>query len=219
MKTLSKFETGLARSLSLDSAPWATLFTTLILGPLAWSSGEADAAPAALHLNGVTALAFAPDQKQFAVSEPCGRLTIRRRRDGAIVWTAYHCRLGVLSFSGDSSLIASTGESRTGEATIKLWAAITGAAVLIVTNPIAPPRQVLISPDKHLLLAAFEGGGVACWEISCGRLRWHRLHVNPAGSLTFTPGGTMIQSTARGQPMTLLNVHDGSTVHEFVPDG
>lgn len=201
----------------VDPTRRAALFTALLVGHLALASG-AGSAPVALHLNAVTALAFSPDQTVVAVSEPCGRLSVRRLREGGTAWSAYHCRLRALAFSGDSSLLASIGESRTGESTIRLWASETGAEVLTVTNSVARPRQVLISPDKCLLLAAFDGGGVACWEVGSGRLQWFRPEVALSEFLTFTPDGGMLQWTSSGQPVALLSVRDGSSVHELFPD-
>lgn len=201
----------------MDPRRCAALFTALLVSHLAVASGAASA-PVALHLNAVTALAFSPDQTVFAVSESCGRLSVRRLREGGTAWAAYHCRLGALAFSVDSSLLVSSGENRTGESTIKLWTTEKGAEVLTVTNSMARPRQVLISPDKCLLLAAFDGGGVACWEVGSGRLQWFRPEAALSEFLTFTPDGGMLQWTSSGQPVALLRLRDGSSIHELFPD-
>jgi WD40 repeat protein len=190
-----------------------------LLGPLQVSSDDTGAAPAALHLNSPPALAFSNDEKWVALANSGGRLSVRRLHDGGIAWAGYHCHLSALAFSKDDSLVASGGGNRAGETTLKVWAADTGALVMMVTNSTAHPRQVVFSPDNCLLLAAFEGGAVACWDVASGQLRWQRTDLVASGFLNFTPRGRMVQVTSSGQPTTVLDIHDGSIIHELTPGG
>ena len=197
----------------------AVAFVAILFGHAAVFSDHTVANPPALHLNRPSALAFSNDEKAIALAETGGRLSVRRLRDGGVVWTGYHCRLSALAFSKDASLLASGGGNRAGETTLKVWAAENGALVMTVTNSIAHPRQVLLSPDNGLLLATFEGGAVACWEVASGQLKWQRTDLVVSDLLNFTPRGTMVQVTSTGHAVTLLHVHDGATVLELAPGG
>lgn len=217
MKTFSPFK---GSSLSFSKTIGSLAFAMILLSPQnILPSENPSSKKAVLHFQGVSAIAFSGDQKTVALPEPSGRLVVRRLKDGGVLWATYHCRLSELVYSRDNQLIVSVGGNRAGEHTIKVWSAESGANVLTVTNGALRPRHVLLTPDNCLLMAAFEGGGVACWDVSTGQQRWHRTDLAPSDSLLITPKGDWLQSHSAGHPCTILRVHDGSSVRELTPAG
>jgi hypothetical protein len=120
----------------------------------------------------------------WSTTEGDDPLTVLRRHTG---WAT-----GV-AFSADGTRLVSCGA----DGTVRLHDAMSGDLSTVLRAGDGIVNAVALSPDRTLVVGAYETGALAVWEIASGRhetLRGHAGHVN---DVAFSPHGRALASAGK----------------------
>jgi WD40 repeat protein len=178
----------------------------------------------------------------LAVGNGAGIIKLYRASDLSSVRTifAHTDAVNGVSFSSDSSLIASTSQ----DATVAIWSVATGALIRRLAHP-GPGLTVGLEPDGSHVVSGSSDGWVRRWRVgdgvqvasasglyvtvlamspdgatfTDGRGVYHTSALSPAGigfgcgtphSAAYSPDGSKVAVGAEAGPVCLANANDGS---------
>jgi WD40 repeat protein/nucleoside phosphorylase len=118
--------------------------------------------------------------------------------------------IGAVAFSSDGRLVA----SGTGDRTVKLWDAATGAVRRMLEGHSDPIGAVAFSPDGRLVASGSWDRTVKLWDAATGAVR--RMlegHSDLIGAVAFSPDGRLVASGSWDRMVKLWDAATGAVRH------
>jgi serine/threonine protein kinase len=170
---------------------------------------------------GVRATAFSPDGTILATGGDAQTVWLWRLEDRALMHTLSDPTWYVhdLEFSPDGALLAAA----VGDRTARLWQTNNGQLLHTIKGP---SSSVTFSPDGKTLAADWDKA-IGLWQVGTGELKQTlQGHKHWAGSVSFSPDGTILASGGGGGWLLLWRVSDNDLIAHlqggdiaFSPDG
>ncbi|MBV6341484.1 hypothetical protein [Candidatus Magnetobacterium casense] len=112
-----------------------------------------------------------------------------------------------ISYSPDGRFIA----SGSGDKTVKIWDASTGALILTLSGHTDFVRSVSYSPDGRFIASGSGDNTVKIWNASTGGLIWTLAgHTNSVSSVSYSPDGRFIASGSGDNTIRIADANTGS---------
>ncbi len=145
-----------------------------------------------------------------------------------VVQTGHTSSVNAVSFSPDGKILASVS----GDATIKLWEALTLQELRTLEGHTDFTNAVTFSPNGKILASGSGDTTIKLWDVMTGQeLKTLVGHTDYINSLAFSPDGKMLASGSGDHSVKLWNVENSKVMNtlkgysadvgsvEFSPDG
>jgi WD40 repeat protein len=117
-----------------------------------------------------------------------------------------------VAFSPDGARVL----SGSGDKTIKLWDAATGALIRTFEGHVGPVTSVAFSPDGARVLSGSGDKTIKLWDAATGALiRTFEGHVGPVTSVAFSPDGARVVSGSHDNALKLWDAATGVLIRTF----
>ena len=156
--------------------------------------------------------AYSPDGTRLALASTIGiwlinvatgeEINLLTGHIGHLTGHTYY--VGNVVFSPDGRTLASLSKGYHGDDVIRLWDAVTGESIAVLTEGIDSP---VFSPDGKMLAGAGGDGSVCLWDAVTGELKTTLIgHTAPVKTLAFNPEGSALASGGNDEVIRFWDV-------------